>query len=222
MDERYVKSMEAENEIYKGISENVTVPKGRSTGWERFDQALDWLCKESENVLDFGCGSGSLLFLCANRGTKKHLGIDLAEEAVQYAKKRSECMQQGEYEFCTGSIEQLKRLADQSIDSVILSNILDNVYPDDARQVLSECSRILKPKGKLLVKLNPYVTEEQITEWNMKELEPEVYDDGFILWNRTTKDWIWELQKYFSIEDSYEFYIAEAEQVNRVFLLLNS
>lgn len=38
--------------------------------------------------------------------------------------------------------------------------------------------RILVNNGKILVKLNPFITDEQVKEWNMKELDKNVYDDG--------------------------------------------
>lgn len=79
--------------------------------------------------------------------------------------------------------------------------------------------RILVNNGKILVKLNPFITDEQVKEWNMKVLDKNVYDDGFILWNRETNEWIEELSFIFKIEDAYDFFIPEAEQVNRIILL---
>lgn len=221
MNSRYKKSMENEGKIYKEIKGDLSVPQGNSTGWEELDKALDWLCDGTSYVLDFGCGIGTMLFLCANRGTKKHIGIDLSVEGIECAEICSNMMNNGEYQFHVGSVEQLRSIEDKSVDAIILSNIIDNLYPEDARIVLLECSRILKTNGKILVKLNPYITPEQIWEWKMIELEKDVYDDGFILWNRNTEDWKNELNNHFRIVDYYEFYVPQAEQVNRVFLLSN-
>lgn len=221
MNKRYEKSMKTENNIYKEMKDKLTVPSGVSTGWEKLDKALDWLCSGSESILDFGCGKGSMIFLCANRGTKNHVGIDLAAEGINCAKLRSDMMEKGEFEFYVGSLEQLQKLKDKSFDGIILSNIIDNMYPNDARAVLLECSRILKSNGKLLIKLNPYVTKEQVKEWKLNKLEEDVYDDGLILWNRATNEWEKELMEHFTIIENTEFYIPEAEQVNRLFLLLN-
>lgn len=219
MDTKYEKSMKVENDIYKGMQDNLTVPKGISTGWKQLDKALDWLCDETESVLDFGCGNGSLLFFCANRGTKKHIGIDLSVEGIKCAEERSKMMNTGEYTFHTGSLDRLEKLKDESVDAIILSNIIDNMYPDDARNVLAECKRILAVKGKLFIKLNPYITSEQVKEWDLKKIEQDVYDDGLILWNRTTQAWESELSDQFEIIENYEFCITEADQKNRVFLL---
>ena len=219
MDIKYQKAIEAENNIYLKMKEELSVPKGISTGWQLFDKALDWLCDGTETVLDFGCGNGSLLFLCANRGTKKHYGIDLASEGISCANLRAKRMDKGEYCFDVGSIEKLHKRGDKSIDGIILSNILDNMYPKDVKILLSECNRILKENGKILIKLNPFITDEQVEEWNMKELQKDVYDDGFILWNRKTSEWIEDLSSIYKIVDEYEFFIPEAKQVNRIILL---
>lgn len=221
MNRKYKKAIDAENNIYMKMRGNLSVPKTESTGWKLFDKAIDWLCYETENILDFGCGNGSLLFLCAMRGTKKHYGIDLASEGISCAKMRANMMDKGEYQFESGSTELIHELKDKSMDGIILSNIIDNMYPDDVKELLTECKRILKDKGRVLIKLNQFITKELIIEWNMKELDKDLYDDGFILWNRPTDEWRDELNSIFTINDEYEFLIPEAEQVNRIFLLFN-
>ncbi|MDD6794674.1 MAG: class I SAM-dependent methyltransferase [Clostridiaceae bacterium] len=220
MDKKYEKSMETENKIFKEMQENITVPDGTSSGFEGLDKALDWLCDGSESILDFGCGSGTLLFLCANRGTKEHIGIDLAVEGISFAKKRCEIMKNGHYSFIAGSIDALKNTADNSVDGIIVSNVIDNMYPDDARSALKEFKRILKLNGKVMIKLNPYLTKDELAEF--KELEKDVYDDGLILWNRKTEEWQKELRQQFKIVDNYEFTIPQVKQVNRVFKLVKN
>ena len=68
-----------------------------------------------------------------------------------------------------------------------MSNILDNLYPEDAETVLNEVNRLLRPGGKLMVKLNPFLAEEQITEWGIRKIREDLLDDGLILWNRSTE-----------------------------------
>ena len=75
------------------------------------------------------------------------------------------------------------------MDSAILSNIIDNLYPDDAISVLEEIKRILKKNGKLLVKLNPFISDEQIEEYGIKKISGNLLDDGMILWNNTNEEW---------------------------------
>lgn len=151
MNDKYKKAIENENNIYKEMKKTVSVPKGCSTGMQEFDRALDWLCLGSETILDFGCGNGTMLFLCARRGVKRLYGIDLAEEGINCAELRKKMMDKGEYYFAVGSQELLQRIEDNKIDGIVLSNILDNMYPGDVTLLLAECARILKVHGKIIL-----------------------------------------------------------------------
>ena len=215
---RYDKSMNKWNEIFG--EEKGSVPRTSNTGIEAFNQALDWFCENTETVLDFGCGNGSLLFYCAKRGTKYHIGIDFSDNAIEQAETRSSNMNAGRYEFIVGSIEQLSKFTSESIDGVLLSNIIDNLYPQDADSLLMECRRILKNMGKLFVKINDYIVPEQVKDWKLIELEKNVYDDGFILWNQKDKEWLEFLNNAFCLESFDKIYYPMYLQYNRVIKLV--
>ena len=59
----------------------------KSIGHDDLDKALDWLCEDSNSILDFGCGSGTWLFKCYLRGTKFHRGIDISKAGIEVARK---------------------------------------------------------------------------------------------------------------------------------------
>jgi arsenite methyltransferase len=59
-------------------------------------------------------------------------------------------------------VEELEAIADGAFDGVVLSNIIDNLIPQDAIKVLTEVKRILKVSGKVSVKLNPFLTDKQV------------------------------------------------------------
>ena len=216
MRQKYENCKEQWNAIFK--KEAVTVPQVKETGNKTFDVALDWLCEDTERVLDFGCGSGSVLFYCALRGTKKHIGIDMSEEGIGLAMKRKELMKCGEYLFLDGSTDRLKGWHDESIDAVVLSNVIDNMYPEDAKELLKEIKRILHPGGNVLVKVNPYLVKKQQQEWNITTIEGNLLDDGMLLWNNTTEEWRRLLHPYFIIEQYKDIYYKEYDMHNRMFL----
>ncbi|MEN6340260.1 MAG: class I SAM-dependent methyltransferase [Clostridiaceae bacterium] len=215
MNESYQRCIEQWNEIYAAESDRV--PKAPSSGNEAFDRGLRWLAEGGENVLDFGCGNGSALFFCALLGTKHHIGIDLSTAAVENAIKRSRNMTTGEFTFWEGGMERLSELAADSMDAVVLCNIVDNLYPVDAETVFTECARILKSGGKALIKLNPFLTEQQITQWGIRVIEGSLLDDGLLLWNNTTEQWRALFERFFNIEHYEEIYYPEHEQTNRMF-----
>ena len=194
----------------------------KSVGHDDLDRSLDWLCEDSNSILDFGCGNGVLLFKCCLRGTKNHRGIDISEEGIKVARKIQKDSEIGNFTFTVGGVEVLESVISDSFDGVILSNIIDNLIPSDAIKVLEEVKRILKIDGKVLIKLNPYLTDEQIKEWDIKIIERDLLDDGLYLWNLPTEDWTKLLEKYFSIVEYKDIYYPQHEQYNRLFLLCNN
>lgn len=194
-------------------------PLTESSGNEGVDKGIQWVCEGTDTILDFGCGNGMLLFLCAFQGTKTHIGLDISEQAIENAKELSSHANQGKFQFIRGGIHQLQKFDDSIADAVILSNIIDNLYPEDAQIVLTETARILKDNGKVLVKLNPFITDTQIKEWQIKIIKDNLLDDGFILWNNTTDQWKSLLEKNFTIHEFQEVYYPEHEQYNRMFLI---
>ncbi|SHO51508.1 class I SAM-dependent methyltransferase [Anaerocolumna xylanovorans] len=221
MSEKYEEIRVQENAIYEAI-EQISIPAAKSTGNDVFDRALDWLCQDTEAVLDFGCGHGTLIFLCSIRGTKNHTGIDISDIAIRIAEKRKLSTSNGTFAFIDGGLEKLSDIQDSTFDAVILSNVVDNLYPEDARSLLLHINRILKTSGKVLVKLNPYITKEQMEEWGITVIKDNLLNDGFYLWNNTTEEWRDILSAGFEITDYQEIYYPEHDMYNRLFLLTKS
>lgn len=205
------------NNIFE--KDEILVPLKKESGNQGFDDALKWLCQESDVILDFGCGSGTVLFFAALYGTKIHIGIDLSEEGIKKATQKSNQMCKGTYEFVNAGIDSLKNIKSEYIDGIVLSNILDNLYPEDAYEVLKECKRILKQNGKVFVKVNPYLTDSDIEQYEIKVINSNVLDDGLILWNNTKEQWEEFFYPDFITEEYREIFYPEHEQTNRVFLL---
>ncbi|MGN6711532.1 class I SAM-dependent methyltransferase [Anaerocolumna jejuensis] len=218
MKNRYENIRIKENEIYESI-EGVSFPNSKLTGNELFDKGLDWLCQDADCILDFGCGNGTLLFLCSLHGIQKHIGIDLSDSAIKLAEKRKSLASNGDFTFINGGIEKLNTLQDIKFDAFVLSNVLDNLYPEDAINLLKEAQRLLKSTGKVLVKVNPYIEKHQIQEWGIKVIKDNFLDDGFYLWNNTTNEWKNILSDYFDIAEYQDIYYPEHDMYNRMFLL---
>ena len=199
--------------------EDSAFPKDGCIGNSALQEAIDWVCASTQRILDFGCGNGVMLMLCAYRGTREHLGIDLSNEAILSARRSAAQMPTGQFDFWQGGVSALAELPDISFDAVILSNIIDNLYPVDAHKLLAECARILKPGGKALVKLNPYITHAQIEEWGIKTIAGDLLDDGLLLWNQTNEQWLDLFEESFKIYRQGEAYYPEHDQTNRLFLL---
>lgn len=208
------------NEVFKDANGKKIIDK--SIGHEDVDLALDWLCEGTSSVLDFGCGNGVWLFKCFLRGTKEHIGIDISHEGIRVAKEMQKMMDQGDFTFTVGGVEALEGIPSNSVDGILLSNIIDNLIPSDTIKVLTEVKRILKPNGKILIKTNPFITEDKIKEWNIKIIDGNFLDDGLFLWNQTTEEWEKLFSNYFTIKSYKEIYYPKYDQYNRLFLLCNN
>lgn len=90
-------------------------------------------------VLDAGCGGGATLESLGRYGSAT--GLELKEEAVDYARGRGRNVFQG-------SIEALP-FEDESFDLTLALDVIEHV-PDDSRAI-QELYRVLRPGGSLLV-----------------------------------------------------------------------
>lgn len=185
------------------------------------DSSLRWVANGSKNILDFGCGNGKGLLravhLCSGKGT----GIDISSEAIRVAQEHSERAELQEVRFIEGGLEELYNLETDSFDAGILFNVLDNLKPDDAKSLLNEFQRVIRPDGKLLIKLNDYIDPEQLEEWNAEKLYDNFYreESGLYFWNLTDDDVEDLLSAQFEIEKREDIRFEEQDQVNRLYYL---
>jgi len=102
------------------------------------------LFRDSDTVLDCGCGSGALLGLLAGR-ISKGVGVDVSEAAIARAPrlKNLTFMQIGR----DGSTD----FADACSDKVLLIDVLEHVLKPEV--IVAECRRVLRQAGQLVVEV---------------------------------------------------------------------
>ena len=104
-----------------------------------------------EQVLDVGCGTGTLAIEVARRlgSAGRVAGIDPSTEQIARA-RRSAARRSLPIDCQIGVIEQLP-FPDQTFD-VVLSTLMMHHLPDSLkRQGLAEIARVLKPGGRLVI-----------------------------------------------------------------------
>jgi 2-polyprenyl-3-methyl-5-hydroxy-6-metoxy-1,4-benzoquinol methylase len=99
--------------------------------------------RRGADLLDVGCGSGTLLGLLKKRGFHS-TGLDFSAEAADVAERENGVR------VIVGSLKQAA-LPERSFDIVTLFHVMEHVT--DPRQVLSEVSRILKSDGVLVLQV---------------------------------------------------------------------
>lgn len=189
------------------------------------EEGLQWLSRDCASLLDFGFGTGTMLLRSLFLGAEKAVGIDLSAEALKLLKKRLESAGfKDRTVLLQGKTEKLIDLEDKSFDGIILSNVLDNLEPSDGLILIEEVTRLLRPKGRLLVKLNPYFTEEVLVKNNFIRVEEDFYKepDGMNLWNLSTEIVISLFKGDFSLVEQRKIYFEKFKQYNRLFKFTKS
>lgn len=188
----------------------------------RIEAALSWLISGAESVIDFGCGNGKVLFRCLSKGTNYIYGIDISDTAVKKADGIKESFNyKDKAEFVSGGLEKLEKINDNNFGGAVLFNILDNLKPDDASSLTRNINRIVKPEGRILLKLNPYISSDEIEEYSLEKISEGLYKEpsGLYIHNLTNEKAEEFLSPYFNIERYEE--IEFKGNINRMFYLIN-
>jgi len=194
----------------------------KQIGVEALERGIQWVSDNSKAVSDFGCGNGRMLLRCLSEGTERVHGIDLSNNAIALGQKVIDYYKlEDKATLVCGGIEKLKELESENFNGAILSNIIDNLIPEDSKQVLEEIHRVLVPNGKLLLKFNPYIEKELREEYELKEISEEFYKEttGLYLWNLTEEKIKELIAPYFTIEKYEIVEFKQYDQINRMYYL---
>lgn len=102
--------------------------------------------KDGDRVLDIGCGNGYYLYLLSNLGVKLDLtGVDNDRNALKSADK---LLNKKNVKTVIGDATKLP-FRNFRFDKVLISEVIEHI--GDEKKALSEISRVLKPKGLLIL-----------------------------------------------------------------------
>ncbi|MFO7791395.1 MAG: class I SAM-dependent methyltransferase [Candidatus Saliniplasma sp.] len=220
MDE-YDETIEFWDEVFQ---DEVDFDKNQPISVEEVEDGLKWLAEGSNSLIDFGCGNGKLLLRCLMLESERVVGIDISPEAVSTAKRLSdESGLKDKANFIVGGIPTLSDFEENEFDGGIISNVLDNLLPDDGRRLLKEYKRIIKPGGKILLKLNDHIEPETLEGWGAEEISDGFYKEetGLYFWNLTDDDVEKLLSQRFKIRKEVRVEFKEHDQFNRLYYLVN-
>ena len=145
-----------------------------------------------DNVLDVGCGTGSLTLAAKRRvgATGQVHGIDAAPEMIEVAKRKT-AQARADVTFQVGLIERIP-FPDNSFD-VVLSSLMLHHLPDDLKQKgFAEICRVLRPGGRFFaVDFDPssrstmervvtHLVGHGMVEHGIGELQPMLKNAGFM------------------------------------------
>jgi ubiquinone/menaquinone biosynthesis C-methylase UbiE len=124
----------------------------------------------SEVILDLGCGVGFFTEKFYNRFVdvkasdeikNKIIGVDIGAESIEVAKTKTN----SEIEYHANTAESLPFIKNMSVDKITIILALQNIK--FVQKCISECGRVLKKNGKMIVVMNhPYFRIPKNTSWN--------------------------------------------------------
>ena len=119
---------------------------------EKVRERVHWICSQAkgDNILDIGCSQGIVPILLGREG-KKVLGIDLIDDAIQYAKNSldEESETTKKYvEFVAANFTDYD-FGHMKYDSIILSEVLEHLT--DPARFLEKAASLLKENGQVII-----------------------------------------------------------------------
>lgn len=96
-------------------------------------------------ILDIGCSDGLLAYHLLKENPKSYIGIDPSQKAIEFAKANIH-----EASFYVSPADKLP-VKDNSVDVVLMFDVLEHVPPQTEIKSLKEIKRVLKKKGTLLL-----------------------------------------------------------------------
>jgi SAM-dependent methyltransferase len=102
--------------------------------------------KKGESVLDLACGEGFFTRRFLNNGAQV-IGVDIAKELIDIAQKQSP-----DIRYFVSGADKIPFVSSASVEKVTIILALQNI--ENVTGVFKECSRVLKPGGRLFIVLN--------------------------------------------------------------------
>ncbi|KAJ4363956.1 hypothetical protein N0V83_009409 [Neocucurbitaria cava] len=129
-----------------------SIPSGSNIGLSCGNPLALASLKESETVIDLGCGAGFDVFLAARKvgGKGKVVGVDMNADMLAKARLNASKSQINNVSFVHSRITAIN-LPDAAAD-VVISNCVINLVPHAEKHlVFKEMHRLLKPGGRVAV-----------------------------------------------------------------------
>ena len=123
--------------------------KGRNFTYINLLPLINKYLEGKENILDVGCGVGTIDFFMANKG-KKVTGIDISYKAITLCKANAKLLNlSGRLDFFSGDFLSLR--ISGKFDLIICRNILIYFSKDFQEKIITDFHKILKSNGYLVL-----------------------------------------------------------------------
>ena len=132
--------------------------------------------KTDDNILEIGCGIGTLTFLLSRKVKKGVIeALDPSPKSIEFARQK---IRQPNVHFFVGDAVDYRPQHSWSFDKIILFDVLEHIPEEKHSAVFQQCETYLKPDGLLLINLpNPeYILYDRIHQPDvLQELDQPVF-----------------------------------------------
>jgi ubiquinone/menaquinone biosynthesis C-methylase UbiE len=111
----------------------------------------EYIC-EGNQVLEIGCGTGSLAISCAKKGASV-VALDISSQMLAIAEKKireQNLIDKIQLEKM-GAIELGNKFNDNTFDRIVSTLVFSELYADEQKYVLNQANRILRPNGLIII-----------------------------------------------------------------------
>lgn len=182
------------------------------------------MAKKGDNIVDVCCGRSLMLPLLRYyaKDINSYTGVDISEanikEAIRGASKRLTAEEFKTYypfkvQYKLGNVAKMaSMIPEEFADFVIYTSALEHMHPEDGKQSLTECHKIMKRGAKMFLSCpntegNGYNTQYRahVYEWGYKELKDTLKEIGFTICQ--------EVGLVMGAREMDEFYDSQPEQI---------
>lgn len=176
------------------IKEDGRATWSRACGLEFFytKKILGEYINENSSVIELGCAAGYYGMYLADK-CKEYVGVDITPENIELFSEKIAAAKLTNVSAQIGDATDLKTIADERFDVVLVLGPMYHLSPDEREKVFSESKRICKNEGILaFAYISPYgaylkgiykrpeyypnaITNEYILEKYIDDLKPDVF-----------------------------------------------
>ena len=186
------------------------------------------MAKKGYNIVDVCCGRSLMLPLLRYyaKDINSYTGVDISltniKEAMRGASKK---LNPGEYktyypfkvEWKNGNVAEMsKAIPENFADFVIYTSAIEHMHPEDGRQSLVECMKIMKKGARMFLSCpntpgNVYNTQYRahVYEWGYNELKTTLKEIGFNI--------VQEVGLVMGAKEMNQFYEQQSPEIRQFF-----
>jgi SAM-dependent methyltransferase len=131
-----------------------------------FDKLLHGIDFRHKDILDFGCGVGSI---CFKFDPEHYVGVDYDHRRIRYA----QCLNRN-YQFLNFNGSTID-LQNQSLDYVLIMAVLHHIPSSQLNEYFHEFHRLLRVDGKIIVIEPCFLEGSRYRNWYMKTFDKGKY-----------------------------------------------